>query len=150
MTTASSTPSFESEPALGSELITHRSGYVHHGIYAGDGMVIHYAGFCGSLHSGPVEMVSLARFANGHDITIQQHVATRFMGVDAVRRAQSRLGEDQYRLLTNNCEHFVSWCLHGEARSQQVRACFVRPTATIRTLTGFARAYLNRRAALAA
>ena len=30
------------------------------------------------------------------------------------------LGEDRYRVWTNNCEHFVHWCLSGTARSAQV------------------------------
>jgi Lecithin retinol acyltransferase len=37
-----------------------------------------------------------------------------------VVRARSRLGEDRYRLTTNNCEHFCHWCLTGEPRSAQV------------------------------
>jgi len=36
------------------------------------------------------------------------------------RRARSRLGENDYRLLTNNCEHFYNWCLSGVSRSAQV------------------------------
>ena len=40
----------------------------------------------------------------------------------AVERARSRLGEDRYRLWSNNCEHFVHWCLTGSARSRQVEA----------------------------
>jgi hypothetical protein len=135
------------EPALGSELITRRSGYAHHGIYAGNGMVIHYAGFAKSFRSGPVEMVAFAQFAAGHEVIVRQHPTARFFGMEAVSRAQSRLGEDRYRLLTNNCEHFVTWCLHGQARSQQVRACFIRPRAAIQAIAGFARAYLNHRAA---
>jgi hypothetical protein len=134
--------SIDDEPALGAELVTHRCGYEHHGIYAGNGMVIHYAGFAKSLHRGPVEEVSVAQFAAGHDVTVRQHVAAQFAGMDVVQRARSRLGEDRYRLLTNNCEHFVSWCLHGRARSQQVRACFVDPRAALQAVTGLARAYV--------
>jgi cytochrome c5 len=44
----------------------------------------------------------------------------RFPGVEAVTRARSRLGEDRYRVWTNNCEHFVHWCLSGIPRSTQV------------------------------
>jgi hypothetical protein len=36
-------------------------------------------------------------------------------------------GEDPYRLLTNNCEHFCEWCLRGTTRSFQVEAWLVRP-----------------------
>jgi hypothetical protein len=30
------------------------------------------------------------------------------------------LGEQQYQLLTNNCEHFASWCKTGRNESQQL------------------------------
>jgi hypothetical protein len=38
------------------------------------------------------------------------------------RRARSRLGEDRYRLSTNNCEHFCKWCTRGLHRSTLVEA----------------------------
>lgn len=41
-------------------------------------------------------------------------------GVEVARRARSRLGENRYNLLTNNCEHFCEWCVRGEHRSYQV------------------------------
>jgi hypothetical protein len=37
-----------------------------------------------------------------------------------VRRAMSRLGEQNYNLLFNNCEHFATWCKTGRHRSVQV------------------------------
>ena len=42
----------------GSQLIVNRSLYRHHGIYAGNGQVIHYAGWFRS-RCGLVEQVSL-------------------------------------------------------------------------------------------
>ena len=44
-----------------------------------------------------------------------------------MRRARSRLGEDRYRLLTNNCEHFCEWCLRDEHRSYQVESLLALP-----------------------
>ncbi|MDR5739465.1 MULTISPECIES: lecithin retinol acyltransferase family protein [unclassified Caballeronia] len=128
--------------SLGAEVVTRRSGYEHHGIYAGNGMVIHYAGFAKSLHRGPIEEVTLAQFAGGYAVTMRPNAAARFTGKEAVRRARSRLGEDRYRLLTNNCEHFVSWCLFGEARSSQVRACLVHPGVALDALRGLLKTYL--------
>jgi hypothetical protein len=37
-----------------------------------------------------------------------------------LRRAMSRLGEHNYNLLFNNCEHFAHWCKTGRHRSEQV------------------------------
>ncbi|MFC0575001.1 lecithin retinol acyltransferase family protein [Paraburkholderia solisilvae] len=125
---------FDDEPAPGAHLITQRRGYAHHGIYVGDGKVVHYAGFAGSAQRGPIGEVTLEQFAAGHAITVWPHPCPKYAGAEAVRRARSRLGENRYRLLTNNCEHFCAWCLFGESRSEQVHACFTHPVAALRAL----------------
>ena len=107
------------EPPVASHLVTPRSFYSHHGIYIGNGRVIHYAGLACGLRYGPVEDVSLERFANGHCIRIR-HDAVRFDRREVVERARLRLGERRYRVLTNNCEHFCAWVLRNESRSNQV------------------------------
>jgi hypothetical protein len=135
--------SFDDEPALGSQLITVRSGYQHHGIYVGNGKVIHYAGFAKSLHRGPVEESTVEEFAAGHEVWVRLNATAKFVGLEAVRRARSRLGEDDYRLLTNNCEHFCSWCLFGENRSQQVEACITHPRVALHAVAGLFRAFIN-------
>lgn len=40
---------------------------------------------------------------------------------ETVERALSRVGEDKYHLLLNNCEHFAIWCKTGVSESYQVR-----------------------------
>ena len=35
-------------------------------------------------------------------------------------RAQSRIGEEKYNLLTNNCEHFAMWCITGRSSCDQI------------------------------
>ena len=35
-------------------------------------------------------------------------------------RALSRLGEDKYNVVWNNCEHFANWCIEDEQSSPQV------------------------------
>ena len=39
---------------------------------------------------------------------------------ETVVRALSRLGEDKYSLVLNNCEHFAIWCKTGVSESLQV------------------------------
>lgn len=124
----------EADYPLGAHLVTERRGYAHHGIYIGEGKVVHYAGFAGSLHRGPVEEVSLEHFAAGHAVSVKANPCARYVGREAVARARSRLGEDDYRLLTNNCEHFCSWCLLGQARSEQVEACLHHPAVAVHTV----------------
>jgi len=108
------------EPGLGAHLTTLRRGYVHHGVYVGHGRVVHYSGFSGFWQCGPVEEVSLSRFAAGHPVLVVEQDRSTYSPQEIVRRARSRIGENDYRLLSNNCEHFCNWCLYGVSRSAQV------------------------------
>jgi hypothetical protein len=108
------------EPPLGAHLATSRRGYTHHGMYVGEGRVVHYSGLSGFWQCGPVEEVSLLRFAAGHSVRIVDHGRSMYSPQEIVRRARSRIGENDYRLLTNNCEHFCNWCFYGVSRSAQV------------------------------
>lgn len=118
------------EPPLGAHLISARLGYTHRGIYAGDGIVIHYAGLARGFARGPVEEVELSSFARNGNISIQCRGPLPFAADEIVRRARSRLGEDRYRLLTNNCEHFSEWSQFDHSQSHQVDR-WLRPTAVI-------------------
>ena len=101
------------ELPLGTHLVTPRRFYRHHGIYAGGGRVIHYRGFKTLLQRGPVEEISLEAFAAGRVVSVEYLPDDPLAGAAAVRRARSRLGEDRYRLLSNNCWHFAKWCVSG-------------------------------------
>jgi hypothetical protein len=128
---------------IGAHLVTQRNGYEHHGIYVGNGRVVHYAGFASSAHRGPVEEVEIARFAAGHPLSVRATPSARYVGAEAVIRARSRLGENRYRLLTNNCEHFCAWCLLGESRSEQVDCCLRHPRAGMRALMCLVKAFVE-------
>ncbi|MFC5532231.1 lecithin retinol acyltransferase family protein [Cohnella yongneupensis] len=84
-------------------------GYMHHGLYLGNGMVIHYPKPHGR---GRIQIDSIAAFKNGRSIE-KRHSNLRHSRDEVVRRAYSRLGETEYSLLFNNCEHFVNWCRNG-------------------------------------
>jgi hypothetical protein len=109
-------------PPLAAHVVTSRRGYTHHGIYVGDGKIVHYAGLSRGFKPGPVEEVSLEEFANGQALWVRPYDHPRFDRNEVVARARSRLGENCYRILSNNCEHFSEWCVRGEHRSQQVDA----------------------------
>jgi hypothetical protein len=109
------------EPPVASHLVISRGLYSHHGIYVGNGRVIHYGGLAHGPRGGPVEEVPLAWFAHGRPIRVR-HESPRFDRSEVVARARSRLGEHCYHLLTNNCEHFCAWALHGVSRSDQVES----------------------------
>lgn len=89
--------------------------YEHHGIDCGDGTVIHYR-----KPSETIERTSFDTFALGNKVYVKQHPACYIPDV-AIQRAKSRLGEKNYNLLFNNCEHFANWCKTGVSYSQQIR-----------------------------
>jgi hypothetical protein len=106
--------------AIGTHLVTSRRGYTHHGIYVGRGMVVHYAGLSRFLRSGPIEEVTIRRFSTGRTVRIARYTESIFSPNEIVQRARSRIGENQYHVLRNNCEHFCHWCMTGRSRSRQV------------------------------
>jgi hypothetical protein len=132
------------EPALGAHLISPRGGYSHHGIYVGNGNVVHYAGLARSFHPGPVEETTMASFAAGHDVGIEPSDRPIYEEKEAVDRARSRLGENRYSVLTNNCEHFCAWCIYGQAHSQQVDECLAHPCAGAHVAMTLLRAFFSR------
>jgi hypothetical protein len=114
-------------PERGAHLVTPWLGFAHHGLYAGDGRVVHYGALMYDVIRRPVEEVSFEQFAEGRPVFVVQHGEHCFHPEEVIRRARSRLGEDRYRLLTNNCEHFVEWCLHDVARSFQAETALAFP-----------------------
>jgi len=87
----------------------------HHGIDLGDGTVAHYLEGREILRS-PVE-----EFSRGQPVSVVPYPegSCSAPGV-TLRRAMGRLGEQNYNLLFNNCEHFAHWCKTGRHRSEQV------------------------------
>ena len=128
----------DQEPPLGSHLVTPRRGYLHHGIYVGACNVVHYPGRAHGLRREPVEEVPFAHFACGQRVWVRSEARSAFDVREVIGRARSRVGEDRYRLLTNNCEHFCEWCLRGTARSFQVEAWLARPRLTLRATLRYA------------
>lgn len=107
--------SAEQQLTPGDHLVVSRGLYTHHGVYAGDGWVVH-------RDFGPVRLESLANFARGAKVRVCQPKAGDFPPQTVLARAVSRLGEDRYSLLFDNCEHFVRWCCSGKAESPQIAA----------------------------
>jgi hypothetical protein len=94
---------------IGDHLYVQRMGYTHHGLYYGDGKIIHYL-----LEA--VKIDSLETFADGSKILKKSELVSpsSYSAQEIVKRAESRLGESNYNLVFNNCEHFVRWCRNGE------------------------------------
>jgi hypothetical protein len=89
----------EQQPPLGSHVVTQRRGYQHHGIYVGDGKVVHYSGLAHGLHRGPVEEISLARFTGGHSGWVRSEATPNFDRREVILRARSRRWDDSVCVL---------------------------------------------------
>ena len=85
----------------------------HHGIDLGDGTVAHY------LEGREILRSPVSEFSQGEVVSVMEHTNASPTGV-TLRRAMIRLGEQNYNLLFNNCEHFATWCKTGRHRSEQV------------------------------
>jgi len=107
------------ELKIGTHLVTSRTGYTHHGIYIGEGKVIHYSGLADGFESGPVEETDLITFSGKNGITVKTY-KNAFSAQETIRRARSRVGESSYSVFNNNCEHFCLWCVVGDHDSPQV------------------------------
>ncbi len=88
---------------------------MHHGIDLGDSTVAHY------LEGREILRSPREDFSRGQPITAVEYPegSCSPAGV-TLRRAMGRLGEQNYNLLFNNCEHFAHWCKTGRHRSSQV------------------------------
>ncbi|MAR07942.1 MAG: NC domain protein [Cyanobium sp. NAT70] len=91
----------------------------HHGIDLGDGTVAHY------LEGREILRNPLDDFSQGQPITVIEYDKASPSGV-TLRRAMSRIGEQNYNLLFNNCEHFATWCKTGRHRSGQIESVLER------------------------
>ena len=87
--------------------------FLHHGIDLGDGTVAHY------LEGRQILRSPVADFSRGQPLSVVSYATCSPVGV-TLRRAMGRLGEQNYNLLFNNCEHFAHWCKTGRHRSRQV------------------------------
>lgn len=90
-----------------------RGLFDHVGIATGYGTVIH-----SSARYGRVMETDLVDFSDGRPARAVGY-ASSLSGTEVVVRARGRIGQ-RYNPLVRNCEHFVSWCVSGKARSAQL------------------------------
>ncbi|MGI0484512.1 lecithin retinol acyltransferase family protein [Pantanalinema rosaneae CENA516] len=100
----------------GDHIYINCTGYTHHGIDCGDGTVIHYTG---EKLKGIITRTTLSEFACGSEIYVKNYEHCDLSEI-VVLRAEKRLGENEYNLFFNNCEHFATWCKIGKSESEQV------------------------------
>lgn len=100
---------------IGDHLTAPYMGITHHGLFAGEDLVVHKG-------RDGVVLTSLEEFSGGNDISVCVHFMERkFTREESVERGLSRLGESEYNVIFDNCEHFVTWCIFGLESSTQVQ-----------------------------
>ncbi len=102
--------------------------FQHHGIDLGDGTVAHY------LEGREILRSPLHEFSCGEKLSIVSHTHSSSRNL-TLRRAMSRIGEKNYNLLFNNCEHFACWCKTGRHRSEQMENWLKTTTSVARALS---------------
>ncbi len=108
---------------VGSHIKVSRGFYDHHGIYCGENTVIHYSGLNEPFKKGAVEITTLSDFMGSAEHISIVHYSeweVPYTRTEIIDRAYSKIGEDEYNLLFNNCEHFACWCVTGKKQSEQV------------------------------
>lgn len=89
-----------------------RLGYTHHGIYIGNDKVIHFK-------QNKIQVATLEKFQLGSPY-IKIASAKLYTDTEIIQRARKRVGEQDYNLFLNNCEHFVTWCRSGGRYSKSI------------------------------
>jgi len=119
----------------GDHIYVRRGGllYSHHGIYAGEGNVIHFKGAEKEKRDPAVIITDIDNFLNGGKLR-RRNYKERLPYSESLRIAREHLSKKRYSLRGNNCEHFATYCATGKKKSKQVR----RAIGSFVTITVFA------------
>ncbi len=117
----------------GDHVFVNRSAkYSHHGIYLGKKRVIHFTGEPGSKSNASIRETTFEEFCDGDTPFILEY-SECFSANKTIRLAREKMGEKDYGLFTNNCEHFARYCKTGEIKSDQVTDVFTVTGAAVGT-----------------
>lgn len=104
----------------GDYVYVRRRGYAHHGVEVDNGEVIHFTGTPGNKRGAAIRRTTMAEFIGPRGKLCIRRYGHQLPTDFAVERAESKLGQSGYRLFSNNCEHFATWCVHDRTASAQV------------------------------
>ena len=96
------------------------------GIYCHHAIVKHV-----DEESGEIKTIEYSRTPSGkfqvmekthrfQEVTVYLMLHGSFDRDLVLSKAQSKIGEEQYNLVTNNCEHFAMWCITGRSSCDQI------------------------------
>ena len=105
---------------LGDHIYVRRLLFSHHGIYAGDGNVIHYTGEEKEKKDPLVRETIIEDFLKGGKLR-RRNYKKHLPPSETLSLAKKHLSNNGYSITLNNCEHFASYCATGKKKSKQVR-----------------------------
>lgn len=99
----------------GDELVSHVTTFHHSDLYIGQDTVIGYHSGFPKKKIGKRSIDEVEVYKNcGKDPN------TQYSNDEIVERAESRLGESNYKIVNNNCQTFVHWCQTGDSKSYNI------------------------------
>ena len=105
--------------------VRRKLGYFHHGLYLGNGKVIHFHAREFIKTAAIICVTTLEEFAgeNGVVEIVPHRNDECFSPYMTVKRAIGYLHSNWggYAFFTNNCQHFANWCKTGVRKSEQVQ-----------------------------
>lgn len=102
--------------------------FYHHGIYIGDNRVIQFglpeamysdASSIKVLNSTLKEFMGSSLFYEVY-VFSKKEEKKKYSDDIIVKNALNYVGQGNYNILTNNCEHFANKCIFGENKSSQI------------------------------
>lgn len=115
------------DPVLGDHIRVLINGYYHHGIYIGNDEVVQFGHpFDMYQDHSLIKVIKspIEDFLRGGFLEVRQYtkkeLKTKHKNAFIVEVALSKIGEGDYNLLYNNCEHFANYCVFGKKESKQV------------------------------
>ena len=104
----------------------HIAFYRLQGIYCHHAIVKHV-----DEESGEIKTIEYSRTPSGkfqvmekthrfQEVTVYLMLHESFDRDLVLSKAQSKIGEEQYNLFTNNCENFAMWCITGRSSCDQI------------------------------
>ena len=126
------------ELMAGDHIYVKRRGYLysHHGIYAGNGQVLHFKGAVKEKKDPTVILSDMDTFLNNGKLQRRTY-KKRLPHAETLQIAQAHLARKGYSLVFNNCEHFATYCASGEKKSTQVHRIIGGMATLTLAVTGF-------------
>ena len=125
----------EKDLNLGDHIYVRRLVYSHHGIYAGDGNVIHYTGEEKEKKDPLIRETDIEDFLKGGKLR-RRNYKKRLPPSATLSLAKKHLSKNSYSLALNNCEHFATYCATGKKKSRQLREAVGGFVGIALTITG--------------